>query len=80
MHIDVIARFQRPMVELLLDFGDEVLDAVKEHKGVDVDDIRDRVLGPLRAYARHLESPHPDPRADPRNTSTTSPRRGATGE
>ena len=44
------------MAELLLDFGDEVLDAVKEHKGVDVEDVREKLLGPLRSYVRdHLD-------------------------
>lgn len=59
------------MAELLLDFGDEVLDAVRAHKGVDVEDIRARVLGPLRAYVRRLASL--DCAA---NTSSTAPTAG----
>ena len=53
---DVIARFQRPMTELLLDFGDEILDAVRDHARVDVEDVRDKMLGPLR---RDMRAPSP---------------------
>ncbi len=75
---DVVARFQLPMAHLLLDFGDEVLDAVKHHKGVDVEDIRTKLLGPLRAYARdHLEAAAA---AEAENTNSTLPIRGANNE
>lgn len=47
---DIILRFQRPITELLLEFGDEVLDVVREQKGIDVDDVRAKMLGPLREY------------------------------
>ena len=50
-----MARFQLPIAELLLDFGDEILDCVRAHRGVKVDDIRDKLLGPLREYVHvHL--------------------------
>jgi hypothetical protein len=50
--IDVIERFQKPILELLVDFGDEVLDCVRDHTGVDVEDVRRSVIGPLRDRAR----------------------------
>lgn len=72
---DVVARFQLPMAQLLLDFGDEVLDAVKHHKGVDVEDVRTKLLDPLRAYT-HLAAAA----AAAENTSSTFPIRGASKE
>lgn len=45
-------RFQLPIFELLVDFGDELLDAVAAAKGVDVDSVRADLLDPLRAYLR----------------------------
>ena len=69
------------MAELLLDFADEVLAAVREHKGVDVEDVRSRLLGPLRSYVRdHLGaldgSPAP---AEQESTSSMVPCAGARG-
>lgn len=37
------------MMEMFLDFGDEVLDCVRDARGLDVEDVRAKVLGPLRA-------------------------------
>jgi hypothetical protein len=47
-----VKRFQLPIFELLVDFGDELLDAVAAAKGVDVDSVRADLLDPLRAYLR----------------------------
>ena len=49
---DLVKRFQLPIFELLVDFGDELLDAVAAAKGVDVDSVRADLLDPLRAYLR----------------------------
>ena len=49
---DLVKRFQLPIFELLVDFGDELLDAVAAAKGVDVDSVRAELLDPLRAYLR----------------------------
>ncbi len=68
------------MAELLLDFGDEVLDAVKDHKGVDVEDIRGKLLGPLRCYVRdHLGGLDGASERTDEKTSSMLPSRGATG-
>lgn len=37
-----------PLTELLLAFGDEVLDAVKDAKAIGVEDVRAAMLDPLR--------------------------------
>ena len=50
--IDVVERFQKPLLELLVDFGDEILDCVREHCGVSVDAVRSAVIGPLREELR----------------------------
>lgn len=33
---------------MMLDFGDQVLDAVRDAKRIDVEDVRARLLGSLR--------------------------------
>ncbi len=48
---DVVHRYQAPILGLMVDFADEVLDIVAASKKIDVDDLRDAMLGPLRAYA-----------------------------
>lgn len=45
---DVVAKYRRRVLGLLVAFGDEVLDAVRDAKGVNVEDVRASVLGPLR--------------------------------
>ncbi len=65
------------MMQLLLDFGDEVLDAVREHARVDVEVVRDKMLDPLRRQLRAydaMEAP-----AAAQNTSSTLPTAGASG-
>lgn len=52
----MLARFHRPLAELLLDFGDEVLDAVRAHKGIEVEDVRSALLAPLRSYVNNTEA------------------------
>lgn len=48
---DVVHRYQAPILGLMVDFADEVLDIVAASKKIDVDDVRESMLGPLRAYA-----------------------------
>lgn len=59
------------MTELLLDFGDEVMDAIRDHKKIDVEDLRDKLLGPLRRQLRQLDSLVAAAAAE--NTSSTLP-------
>jgi hypothetical protein len=47
---DVVAKYRRRVLDLLVTFGDEVLDAVRDAKGVNVEDVRTSVLGPLRVH------------------------------
>ena len=52
----MVERFQVPILELLVDFGDEILDCVREQCGVDVDAVRSAVLNPLRDELRKRAS------------------------
>lgn len=71
----MILRFQKPLTELLLDFGDEVLDAVRDHRQLDVEELRDKLLGPLRRRLRQLDSSAASAAARAaQNTSSTAPR------
>lgn len=53
------------VVQLFVEFGDEVLDCVHDAKGVDVEDVRRAMVGPLRAYvdeaAAHASEMRPTP-------------------
>lgn len=46
--VDLVAKFQKPVALLLLKFGDDLLDIVANAKGIDVNDVRAKVLGPVR--------------------------------
>lgn len=48
---DVVHRYQTPILGLMVDFADEILDIVATSKKIDVEDLRDSMLAPLRAYA-----------------------------
>jgi hypothetical protein len=50
--------YSRQLCRLMIKFGDEVLDAVAETTGVNVDDVRRQMLGPLRRQA-HAHPPAP---------------------
>ena len=63
---DLVKRFQLPIFELLVDFGDELLDAVAAAKGVDVDSVRADLLDPLRAYLRDARAAPPGDAGPPR--------------
>ena len=54
---DLVARFQLPIFELLVDFADELLDAVAEARGVPVESVRVSHVEPLRAYLRAAVEP-----------------------
>lgn len=47
---DVVAAFRDPIVELMVQYADRVLDYVAERKGLNVDDVRHELLGPTKAY------------------------------
>lgn len=51
MAADVVNKYQVPIVGLMVDFADEILDIVAASKKIDVEDIRDSVLGQMRAYS-----------------------------
>ena len=65
-----MAKFQKPLAQLLLKCGDEILDCVRDARGVEVEDVRRRVLGPWRAYVDALGAP---------STSQTRPMPPGTG-
>lgn len=58
---DIMIRYQLPMLELLVDFGDELLDIVHEAKGIEIEDVRTKMLDPLRAHIRSATPPAPPP-------------------
>ena len=68
---DIMMRYQLPMLELLVDFGDELLDIVHETKNIEIEDVRTKMLDPLRAHIRAATAsvvpavtPEPDPAPD----------------
>lgn len=58
---DLIKKFQLPIFELLVDFGDEILDAVAAARGIPVEDVRGTHVEPLRAWLRETHPPGPAP-------------------
>ena len=58
---DIMIRYQLPILELLVDFGDELLDIVHEAKGVEIEDVRTKMLDPLRTHIRNATPPPPPP-------------------
>lgn len=53
---DLIKRYQIPILEILVDFADELLDTVHEAKGVDVEDVRTSMLDALRIHVRNAKA------------------------
>lgn len=47
---DIVAKYKRPIMELMLAFGDELLDGVHALTSVNVEDVRRELLGPLRHH------------------------------
>ena len=45
---DVLAKYRVAMLRVFVEFGDEVLDCVRDAKGVNVEDVREAMVGPLR--------------------------------
>lgn len=58
-----MGNLQKQVARLFVEFGDEVLDCVRDSKGVNVEDVRHAMVGPLRAYIA----------AAAENTSTSLP-------
>ncbi len=49
---DLVKKYQLPIFELLVDFADEILDAVAAARGIPVEDVRGTHVEPLRAWLR----------------------------
>lgn len=45
---DLVKRYRDPILEVLVKFCDDLLDYVRDAKGIDVEDVRADVLGPLK--------------------------------
>ena len=45
---DVVAKYRVAMLRVFVEYGDEVLDAVRDAKGISVEDVREAMVGPLR--------------------------------
>ena len=50
--LDLVARHRAAMAEVLANFGDELLNVVRDAKHIDVDDVRKAVIGPMRRAAQ----------------------------
>lgn len=48
---DVLAKYQEQLLAVIVAFGDEVLDCVRDSKGIQVEDVRRDLLAPIRAAA-----------------------------
>ena len=53
---DLVERYRAPILGVLIRFGDELLDEVRDRKGVNVEDVRREVLDPLREAAEAAET------------------------
>lgn len=53
----MVAKLEQPLLRLFAEFGDEVLDCVRDAKKVDVEDVRVAMIGPLREQLRLLSPP-----------------------
>jgi hypothetical protein len=74
---DLVARFQLPIFELLVDFADELLDAVAEARGMPVESVRASHVEPLRAYLRAAVEPaEPGSPLEPRSPLEPTPMLG----
>lgn len=51
---DIVAAYLKEMMALMVEFGDRVLDVVGDAKRVDVEDVREAMLGPMRRRAAQL--------------------------
>ena len=49
---DLISKHLQRLAEVMVAFGDEILDTVQRSKQIDVSDLRESLLGPLRARAQ----------------------------
>ena len=63
---DSVARLHKQLARLFVEFGDEVLDCVRDSKGVDVEDVRRAMVDPLR-------DAHPAPGAADEYASCSRP-------
>lgn len=52
--VDVVAKFKRPIMQLMLEFGDELLDGVQARANISVEDARRELLDPLRQHLAQL--------------------------
>lgn len=52
--VDVVAKFKRPIMQLMLEFGDELLDGVQARADISVEDARRELLDPLRQHLAQL--------------------------
>lgn len=50
--VDLVARHRAALADVLANFGDELLDVVRNTKRIDVDDVRKAVIGPMRRAAQ----------------------------
>ena len=61
MPADIVSKFQKPLAQLFLNFGNEVLDCVRDAKGISVEDVRAKVLRPWKDYVNALNASTSDP-------------------
>lgn len=56
---DLVRKYSIPFLEMLVRFGDDILDAVRRARdgGLDVETVRTAVLGPVRDYVNSLKTP-----------------------
>lgn len=73
-----MATLQKRLIQLFVEFGDEVLDCVRDTKGVDVEDVRLAVVGRLRGAvagydaAEYASDTRPMPPSDPNGEAAGS--------
>lgn len=48
---DVIRKYHAPVMDLLIDFADEIFDIIHTRKHIDVEDVRTETLAELRKYS-----------------------------
>lgn len=50
--VDLVAKHRAALMSIMAEFASEVLDVVRDTKGVDVEDVRHAIIGPLRRAAQ----------------------------
>lgn len=75
----MVAKLQLSLVRVFVEFGDTVLDCVRDSKGINVEDVRHAMVGPLRAYCEDACARDPTAMRETRPAPCSDPKGAADG-